>query len=47
MAPLAPTLGYAPAFDLTKKVAEVISSLFLTLFRRPSFPYRYVAQEPS
>ena len=31
-------------FDLTKKVTEVISSLFLTLFRTPPFPYRYVAQ---
>ena len=33
--------------DLTKKVTDVISSLFLTLFRTPPFPYRYVAQEPS
>ena len=30
-----------------QKVTEVISSLFLTLFRTPPFPYRYVAQEPS
>ena len=34
-------------FDLTKTVAKVISSLFLTLFRTPLSPYRYVAQEPS
>ena len=34
-------------FDLTKKVIEVISSLFFTLFRTPPIPYRYVAQEPS
>ena len=34
-------------FDLTKKVTEVISSLFLTLFRTPPVPYGYVAQEPS
>ena len=34
-------------FDLTKKLTEVISSLFLTLFRTPPSAYRYVAQEPS
>ena len=27
-------------FDLTKKVTYVISSIFLTLFRTPPFPYR-------
>ena len=34
-------------FGLTKKVTKVISSLFLTLFRTPPFPYRYVAQKPN
>ena len=34
-------------FDLTQKMTEVFSSLFLTLFRLPLTACRYVAQEPS